>query len=294
MRGARAATVVGLVLVAGCSGASGAQGGGPLSDYLGEYAARMQTGDHARAVAAEEAIASCMHAEGFDYVPRPEGAWHSELVEVTAEHSTLAWAEEHGYGLVDGVGTAVSTAAPDPNEETLAAMSEAERTAYDQALLGAAADDPQADVDGCAGPADQAAWTWWEDATYQHFRDETTRIEDAVDDDAQVTAAATQWRACAAERGHPELDAFGDGMRLIADEVAPYQSTGSGSIPVDVRPALLEREIQLATTERGCDEEVGLTRTRDGLVAVAQRTYVDEHRAELDAWELSWPAPSPS
>ncbi len=285
---------MGVLLLAGCSGTASTQETGALSDYLGEYAARMDAGDEARALAAEEEVASCMHAQGFDYRPRPDGAWQSDLQEVPSARSTLTWAQEHGYGLVDGAGsTSVSIAPPDPNAQLVAAMSASERDAYEDALLGAAADDPLAEVDGCAGQAEQAATAWWDDATYAHYRDEASRIEGAVDQDAQVTTAVAGWRACVAERGHPELEALGDGLRLMTDEIAPFESGGPGRIPAAQKPRLLAREIELATTERACDEEVGLTRTRDGLVAAAQDAFVDEHRGELDAWALTWPTPTP-
>ena len=163
MRRHRAVTAVGLLLLAGCSSGPITSHDGALSAYLGEYAVRAHAGDAARALAAEEQIASCMHAQGFDYEPSPQGAWQSDLVEVPREQYSLAWAQEHGYGVVDSATTPMPTMAPDPNADLLAAMSTSERDAYEEALLGAAADDPAAAVDGCAAPVEAAMSSAWQD-----------------------------------------------------------------------------------------------------------------------------------
>lgn len=294
MRGRRVVTAAGLLVLAGCSSGPSASDEGALSAYLGEYAARMHAGDAARAVAVEEEIASCMHAQGFDYEPRPDGAWQSELSVVPRVQNPLAWAKEHGYGMVDASTTSVQLAPPDPNADLLAAMSASERDAYDEAMVGAAADDPLAPVDGCAAPAEAAMTGAWQDPTYEHYLDEALLIEESVRDHARVTAATTAWRDCVAERGHPELEEPGDGRLLMDEEIAPFQSGGPGHIPAAQKTRLLALEIELATTEAECDDEVGLTRTRDELISAAQEAFVEEHRDELADWELSWPAPSPS
>lgn len=261
---------------------------GPLTDYTSEFAARVLAQAERERVAGAEAVASCMHAQGFDHAPFVD-AWSATTATVAPERSTAQWAQEHGYGLVDG--TAYTgpdlVGATDPNADLVAEMSAAERDAYLLALHGP----PDAPRDGCLAHAPDPTDAW-SDETYLHHVEEAARLEEDARADAEVVSARDAWRTCMADEGVPGYDSPEAAERDVTERVQAAERNGPGTVPEPTRTELLELERTVATASRRCEAVSELPRRIAAAVRDAQVAYVEEHRAELDAWALTWPDPT--
>ncbi len=266
-------------LTAGCTGSSGGEteAAGPLSAYLADYQLLQFEREQAGKVAAADEVAACMKAQGFDYTPDADSLWQAQLSESPEGAGTLAWATEHGYGIADGSAITTETAPPDLNATAYAALSSAEREAWDAALQGEP-DDPE---DGCVGPAMPRSLL--DDPTLEHWLEASADIEARVDDDAAVADARVAWSDCMAGAGFAGLSSP-DQARAEAWEAAGLEGGSAAD------PEALAAERTLATADLGCDEEAGYTHTREATVERLQTAFVDEHRAELEAWRASWEA----
>jgi hypothetical protein len=321
------------LLLTGCTG-GGSPGGdgtaaprqelGPLEEYLARVygwpdsdadADEQQAEYDRRQREVERLVAECMREEGFDYLPRDDGG-----MVVAGGGTDLAWgsaefAEQYGYGISTdpwGWDDRDDGESPgDPNQEYLDAMSEAERSAYDEALWG-----PPVEIDedeyaydwtrsGCYGAAQHEVWDDDRDGEFAGLEEEMSRLWEQVVSDPRVRELEAAWASCMADAGHggydapdavtqplhdawyaiqgwddPEYQALLDGWDWDADPEGP------GEPPVDEAEAraFTEREIAIAVADVRCRADVGY---EDGYREVShelQQDFVDQHRAELDAW----------
>jgi hypothetical protein len=258
---------------------------GPLNEYTAEYLARTTAAAERARIAGADAVAACMHAQGFDHVPFGD-TWSSGVV--WAPGGDSAWTREHGYGMVEGLGTSTSEqTAEDPNQEMVAAMSPAEREAYQLALDGPVGEPER----GCAAlqPDGDDAWS---DETFLHFFQEASRLNAEARESPAVAALEEEWRVCMDDAGVPGYETPADARADVQGKVDAARPGGAGPIPEPRRSELRELELRVATADVGCDEQVGLERAVDDAMRTAQTAYVEEHRAELDGWVLTWPEPA--
>jgi hypothetical protein len=267
----------------------------------------------------ERLVADCMREEGFDYVPRE----HAGVV-VGSDGTDLDWgspefAEQFGYGISTdpwGWEDRDDTVAPDdPNQEYVDAMSEAERAAYEEALWGPPQEwdedaDPEAyEYDwtrsGCYGAAQHEVWDADADEEFAGLLDEVSRVWEQTAEDPRVRALDAAWSSCMADAGYDEFDGPNEAAPRLHDEWWALQGWDDPSYQAlvdgwdwDADPdgpaepevddaaarAFTEREIAVAVADAGCKAEVGYD---DGVREVSheiQQDFVDQHRAELDAW----------
>jgi hypothetical protein len=174
-------TPVGSPSASGTTDASGQDDGpslGPLEDYLGVGASVGATISDAEDREYEEAIARCMAAEGFEYVPYVDDVDATFLPDgtVTLDFGKSSFpdlppdefAARFGYGLSTEPPAAQETK-KDPNEAIVARMSVSERVAYQEALRGKgnvldgqgylAGNSLSSSDTSCLGRADSAALT---------------------------------------------------------------------------------------------------------------------------------------
>jgi hypothetical protein len=250
---------------------------GPLDAYLLDYGEALTALDEAHSIAADEQVAACMNAQGFDYVPHAEGLWVGTQVTVTI---TPDWIAEHGYGIADGansheVGNTVAT--PDPNDVTYRGLSDAGRAAWDAALRG----DPATGATGCLDAVDPLEPL--DDPEYQRWQQARNQMDEDAGDDPEVVAALAAWANCMADAGHPGLASPADAWQAARD------AADSGAVPHD---ELLANEIALATADQACNDSSGYAVATEAATDRLQARFVDEHRAELDAWQAAWATPS--
>lgn len=172
-------------------------------------------------VRVQESIRQCMAEQGFEYKPMlsPEEAFTS--VDIDQEE----WARTQGFGITTWFGNEEEMMGGeewiDPNQETLEAMSDGERKAWEEALWGTQEEQeaqmtPEIDEEtgetfytsigygpGCQGEAyekeygDQDAQDLW--LELQPAMDE---MYQRVDADPRVVEANEAWSACMSEAGY--------------------------------------------------------------------------------------------
>lgn len=268
----------------------------------------------------EEALGVCLRERGFEYTPRPyvpllPAALGSAFVPLDERRGFM---EEFGYGLttlywererarldhmgVDG----------DPNEARVAAMSDTEREAYEDAILGERTGEmlsgteggewAERDRDGsCSAEALEATRTGFDrDALSDRTQQALDEVYERVAADPVVLAATEAWYRCMAEAGHPLDDVAGEmGSRyayLTGEELAYRVADrllqralrwvdvdvprGDGSVYSEQFPefnpeTLAEaqaEELRIAAVDLACDEETERSAT---LIAARDRIHAE-------------------
>lgn len=286
----------------------------PLAEYVTGLpgAARFDPAAFRRESRAhEEAIARCMAAEGFDYVPYvPNIQWSvvdggvavltpggGELPDLPPDE----FAAQYGYGISTRQPQDVEAADVDPNAAIVDAMSVPERVAYYQALFGAeqsldSQGRPNAemvgDPDSCWEQAATEVWggrggTVATDpvlAAFAPLLEQIAAIEDRIAADPRMTAATDAWSACMADAGFPgytDLNAPQSGVAQRAREVMGTALDPAAADPDEL--AELQRfEIAIATADEACRAGYGevYRQVRHDLEA----QFVEQHRTELEQY----------
>lgn len=258
-----ASVVVIALLVAGCAGSAEGSGvddgASPLADLLGWNEAPSPAEERALQLQVEQAVATCMRAEGFDYIAVDAAG---ELGGPSEEDAALAadpeaYGKKYGYGIVfnyeqyeepmlTGAGTDASTSGfVDPNEEYVSSLGETERDTYYELLYGNAV---FADADDQAAPPTAEEMGCYGSAQVEVFGDRivvdpeiNNRISDffqSMDDDPDVRAAERDWLDCLT-RSSADLDAV-EGYQIVSpDSMYGYmtlrkaQAQGKTVVPLD-------------------------------------------------------------
>lgn len=294
-----------LAMAAGCSEeaepATATVEPGPAEAYV-EAALGFSADDAAAAaVRQEEAVAACMSAQGFEYIPDTSGYQFVDTAAIDPPPGSRGFAEQFGYGFAaEPEEMRAASSGAGPNEAVTAAMSPEEFEAYSRALWGddavEGASDGGIELGGCVREARNQVWG---DRETDHVRagleDEIARIDaEVAPADPLVMAAAAEWSECMADAGHPGYASPPDAEQAAWDAWMAFNDAIGADPTLGVvddesgRPVgetdLAAREASLATADWDCraateyDAIWGAARDR------LQQEYVDAHRAELDAW----------
>ena len=301
------------LLLTACSG-KGGQGDasaqptaemGPLSAYMEKIGGAQDDADYQEmSRRSEELIAQCMADEGFEYVPVDQSG---QMAVSTGSDDMPAWdsveyATLYGYGIttyedMPGYTEVTTTESTDPNQDIVAAMSDAERDAYYAALYG---EQVEPDPDAEATPEATATWDWstagcqgaaqhevyeqdqpWADPDFQALQEEMSTLWEGMVTDSRITDAETEWSSCMADAGYT-FDAPQDAQTSISD--AANALWGDGEPDDAAMASLRELEIATAVADRTCTDSVGLTDVQTAVQLELEQQFVDAHKAELDAW----------
>jgi hypothetical protein len=296
----RAALAAGLcvALLAGC-GSSGddsatttatkpatAQGGG-VEDELG-FTRQGIAGAQAKV---ENAIAACMKAEGFDYVPGDPVAVQAALTgKPNMSDEEFERTYGHGIATLYGKGSAQS----DPNARIRAQLGEADRRAYDRTLNGGRPEQTFAfavdngDFSQLAGCTKQAT-----DAAFGGTRLLTTlqrkldELDESIVNDQRVVQALARWRTCIRDATGEEFEdseAIEDDIRkrleaIVGEVLPPGQVAPEGSYDKAALAALQRREVELTGDDLACEAKY-ITATEDKVREEKETRFRDEN-AEL-------------
>ncbi len=252
---------------------------------------------------AEERTRRCMAALGFEYVP---------YVPPDQTEALLAGAdrvEEVGFGIaVDVLATATGKdQAPDlvddPNVAIMEGLEPTERDAYVLALYGDTAD-PDA-APGCREQArDEVFSVSVVEALIERVGNPWTEIGDRVRADPRVVELDATWAACMRDRGYVfsdqrEIESYVvrrlEEIGVIEDlTVAPDGTVDSYTVVTletdDPRLAEIQRvvdeEIAMAVAARDC--RAGFADVVRDVTAEYEQRFIEEHRAELDAFRQEY------
>ncbi|MDX6720302.1 MAG: hypothetical protein QOJ63_2556 [Solirubrobacteraceae bacterium] len=264
------AAIACVCLLAGCGGSGDKastsatqQSGGTVEDQLGFT----REGIAAASAKVENSIASCMKAQGFDYIPIDPVAQQTALTG-RANISDAEFQKQFGYGIstLYGRGSAQS----DPNAAIRSRLAEADRAAYDRALSGGrpeqtfflaidSADFTQ--LGGCTKTAtDEVLGGSRLLQTLQRKLDE---LDESVVADPRMIRAREAWRACfKAATGEEEEDSesIEDQIRqrfedIVGGVVPPGQVAPDGAQVDEVALRALQREeLEFSTQDVACEK----------------------------------------
>lgn len=304
---------------------------GVVDEFLGLVSAVEEETSQARQqrlAEMERILSACMTEQGFDYTP-VDWSYVEDLEAMqdaappSAEELTGGVAD-HGYGISTFVsgsqetpGSAVGGLHVDPNEEYVAAMSDAERQAYETALWGVGQGEAYITGEepydwtrwGCQGRSDHQLGIdqreYFDYAPYEDLRAQIDAMYMAVGDDPRVLGAEREWSACMAEAGFPGLDRVADAMGGIMAQSDQIWVETFGAATFDLstedyltspeylaateenarrHAELAEVEIPTAVADYACQDEVGYSRHYAEASVELQQAFYDEHRIELEAW----------
>lgn len=236
------AAIVCLPLLAGCgeskkdtsSTPSAAASGGTIEDQLGFT----RKGIAAASAKVENSIASCMKAEGFDYVPVDPVAQQAALTG-KPNMSDAEYEQQFGYGITTLYGRA--TAQTDPNATIRAGLGEADRAAYDRALSGGKPDQTFAlavdtgdftELGGCTKQATDKAFGGT--GLLQTLQRKLDELDDSIAADQRMVRAQEAWRACMKDATGNEYE----DAESIEDDIKQRFERAAGSVvpPGEVAP----------------------------------------------------------
>jgi len=291
-------------LLAGCGQNNSVSAGqatqvSPLAEYLGgnwddlsELQRQLQDQENRRA----ELVAQCMHEAGFEYTPvAGEIILGGAGAQGEFRPDDPEWVTQYGYGIVASPnGSMVLTSGPvnDPNQERIAAMSDAERSAWNEALsgelagfVGAVPEDVPWQNRGCGGYAENQVRGLVPAQLIQ--TDQFAPLLEAlhamradVATSYEMMEANRAWSNCMANAGFADFAQQSDARQSILKD---YDSRITGS----ARAELQEREIELALTDLRCRESTNFNTQRDAATLAAETQFVEDHRADLEAFRAA-------
>jgi hypothetical protein len=270
----------------------------------------------------EELVATCMQDQGFDYTPNDtNGGTVFASDDLDVEWGSREFAEQYGYGIsTDPWG---STEQPvddgseyvDPNAEYTEAMSESELAAYQEALWGV----PQEYVEGeepveydwttagCYGAAQHEVYEIGGTDTdeFSALEDEISAFWETVQADPRISELNASWGSCMADAGFDGLTSANDSTQPLYDEwnqlqgyddpdyqaqVESWDWEADPNGPKQPEPdadavaAFTKKEIAMAVADFDCKDEVDFQEESQRIDHELQQQFVDQNKAELEAW----------
>lgn len=300
-----------LLLVGGCSSDKDPKdattvsedGDGPLSAYFEDVMGSMEDQDWSEmGRRSEEIVAACMREQGFEYTQQDMSAV-TETIEEDQEdadrYGTEEYAAENGYGMSTSYDTTAEGEQEwvDPNADYVAGMSEQEQAAYYAALFGdqAAAAESEAPAgdwttQGCQGKAQHEVYEQgqaWADPEFASLQEEMTALYERAASDPKMAEANSAWAACMADAGYADYATPEDAVNAVSEEFSTIMSATTAEAP-EPDPAAVaefkEKEIATAVADARCKASTKHDEKAREVQFALEQEFVDQHKAELDAW----------
>ncbi|MFF2634081.1 hypothetical protein ACFVR6_14460 [Microbacterium sp. NPDC058021] len=239
----------------------------------------------------DQLVAQCMSAAGFDYVA-PGAAGDAGASEAVAayEPDSRDWVQQYGYGIVTSPGQADAVAPTgqlvDPNQDYVAALDDERRAEYYVALYGGG--EGESAAGGCHDWAQQELEGDNPLTSGEHTEliDAVNRFYAQLQTVPELVELNATWAACMTDAGHTGFTVQRDAETSIAEAVAEYYGRQTAWVPDDPQLAALgDQEIALALADLDCREETDFRAREAAVTAAQEKTFVAEHRAELEAFK---------
>ncbi len=295
------AALLAIALPAGCGGDSGdggksGSGGGTAPPAQADAGIEEELGFTRKGIAAaqakvENAIAACMKAEGFEYIPSDPVAAQAALTgKPNMSDEEFERAYGHGIATLYGQGSAQS----DPNARIRAQLGTADRRAYDRTLNGGRPEQTFAyaidngdfsELGGCTRTATEAAFGGTRLLTT--LQRELDELDEAIVNDQRVVKANAEWRTCMREATGEEFEdseAVEDAVRtrleqIVGEVVAPGQVAPAGSYDAVALRELQRLEVAWTKEDLACEEQ-HIADVEDEVRSEREARFRDEN-AEL-------------
>lgn len=248
----------------------------------------------------EALVASCMAAEGFDYVPVDQTP-PEQVTTYMDGYGTADWVAEHGYGAfpTDDETAQIDTqiASEDPNGEYVATLSDGEAGAYYEALNG-----PPAGLDARTGAKEEVQEYDWQNAgclgraQHEVRGDDPTQSarfapliaamnaleQDQLGDPAMAPIDA-EWSDCMAAAGFSGLPTKQSAADAVFAQSSEYWAAGATDEPAeDVRAGWREYEVRVAVADFDCAESVGFAAKALAVQVARETQFIADNKSQLD------------
>lgn len=282
-----------MIALAGCAPDPAPPTALPLDDLRAAIGTATEDRRREASVAFEEALAQCMHVQGFEYVPAPWAA-EPELPAEDARDFAARW----GYG--------ISTAPTTPTIAEVPPMSAAEEEAYAAALYGEWAAPDEGDQGAGSGggcwetanaarggdPGDAAAA-----ATTAGLAAELEILEMRIAVDPRVADRNRAWSDCMADAGF-DVATPADAPQAAILAGQAVEAAASDPAAPQVLADVQDLERRIAVADLACQDDVDLAGTVRRVRAEHEADFVDRHGPEIEALidvlnEAGSPAGSP-
>lgn len=250
----------------------------PLSSFINAVWA-----EDARHKIAEQLVADCMAFNGFDYVPEPMPD-HTPLPLDGPAPGTLEFAETYGYGIVTYPESVIpeddlEDIEPGPNDEYFNSLDPEEQIEYTEALEGTA----ENKWEGCRFEARKYSASQDPDRVYDDPRFDTlmTALEelpDSYENDVRFVELRSEWLICMLTAGHSNVGERGETEAILTEEYAEVLADPNGDVE-----AFQAREIEIATADYLCAEEVSWDEVEQDIVDDIETEFVITYLADLEA-----------
>ena len=215
----------------------------------------------------ENAIAACMKAEGFEYVPSDPVAAQAALTgKPNMSDEEFERTFGHGIATLYGKGSAQS----DPNARIRAQLGDADRRAYDRTLNGGNPEQTFAfaidngdfsELGGCTRTATEAAFGGTRLLTT--LQRELDELDESIINDQRVVKAFEKWTKCmraATGESFEDSEAVEDTIRtrleqIVGEALAPGQVAPEGSYDKAALAELQRLEVDWTNNDLACEEK---------------------------------------
>lgn len=302
----------------------------PLGDLLGTSGEMLAVSDVGRARKYQNAVAECMSARGFEYIPfvveDVANADASPTNRRSRPEMQVELAKEIGYGISTN-GVPLSTPRAfyqvdgDPNIAVVSKMSAAERTSYEQALVGFSTSNDLSDSSGDPLPVDSSPCqavaqselesevgalklNQVDPAQLKQFDPmwaEFSKMQSGVAASSEMVEPTRTWSDCMADLSWPEYMALDEprneisadwadmnGYKFVVEtdgsttNVVANEQTGPKLPDAAEWEALTQREISLATADYSC--RIDYEHHWNQARIAMEIKFIEEHAVELEAW----------
>ncbi|MEM8925681.1 MAG: hypothetical protein AAGD35_19420 [Actinomycetota bacterium] len=281
-----------VVLTAGCAAstnddATPSGAASPLDAYLGRTT-DLSSDEIQEFQRAEDLIAECMRAEGFEYQPLDVDGivtfYDPEQDFAGLEYGSEEWIERFGFGVTTLLPVALEGAdynplkvdeLIDPNQSYVSSLDDAGRNAYYDALTGSQDGTDQ----GCAGSATSGAddGSAVENDFYAVFGDRLLELQERIDADPRVIEDQKRAARCIAEKGSPYTTSDGLASHLYALQEEINEAIFD--VPWDDP---IEQAIRDQSTADGADDDLRLEVAFDDEDPLEQAEVYRRTREALD------------
>jgi hypothetical protein len=216
----------------------------------------------------EDQIATCMKAQGFEYVPVDPFA-AQQAITGKARISDEEFTKQFGYGIstLFGKGNQQS----DPNERIRSSLSAADRAAYDRALGG---DNPEvtfaeavdsgdfSELGGCTKQASDEVFGGAN--VLSSLVERLDGLDERIIQDQRMVRANEKWTACMLEKGYryEEPDAIDEDLTerfqsIVGSGIRPGTSTVPQGTSYDraALSSLQAEEVKIANADLECEKQ---------------------------------------
>ncbi|MEV4267032.1 hypothetical protein [Kribbella sp. NPDC049584] len=266
----------------------------------------------------EDATAACMKAAGFDYVAVPPEQNAKSKFADAFNLPPDKFAQQYGYGISTIDWSKAGDDDTNPNTKIRNALSPAAQKAYDKALNGPNAtgsgavviqggggpsDSGKQDL-GCRGKAVEQVYGKGEDraANFKKFDSlfkDIQALQKRIESDQRVVDATSAWSDCMADAGHSGFTKVDDPRTKVQQKLDALTGNtpppkGGPSKTITGPPSfdkvdaakltdLRKFEIDLAVADQKCKAK-GYDDAYKKVQYAAEKEFVDQHKAELEAY----------